>query len=93
MPECSSGKQQYTSEQRAKLAIKHINAGGCSLKAYRCPKCYCWHLSSERAEDVQRRLRGNARGPRPEPTLIGSTPEPGETIEELAARLRDRRAG
>jgi hypothetical protein len=51
---CSSKRQFATRE------IAEANAGLARLRAYRCPLCDGWHLSSQTKE--QRRRRRRAKG-------------------------------
>lgn len=47
---CSSGKVAYASKQAAKNRIKHHYTGGYE-RAYRCPECGNWHLTTHRPAD------------------------------------------
>lgn len=51
---CSTGKIRYRDELGAMIALSETNLGSqkkskrSERKAYRCPKCRGWHLSSQK---------------------------------------------
>lgn len=41
------GKVKYSSKQKAHHAIETIERAGKLMRAYECPHCHKWHLTSD----------------------------------------------
>jgi hypothetical protein len=85
-------KRCYPSEGKAQRQARLIrsDAGG-RWHAYLCPECRAWHISS--AGVVGPTHNGHVPKPPPAPggRRRGRRPSPGESVEELARRMREER--
>lgn len=45
---CETGKVAFSSRDLAKRALRTIRNKG--MRAYQCPRCHLWHLTSMRSE-------------------------------------------
>lgn len=80
-------KVRFTSKHRAKHAARVVSSeGGIQMRAYACPECHGWHLSSVFSVDVPRSERRHWQG-------HARRLAPGQSLEDLAAQIRAERAG
>ena len=87
MPECSSGKRRWVSRGQAVRGAKAVSRDAKrNFRAYLCPECKGFHITGN---DFVKWVP--ATKPHRYTDMRGSEPEPGESVEELAARLRERR--
>lgn len=77
-------KVTYHSRREARHAAKLLRSNaGAPFRAYACPDCGGWHVSTEeRIEDLEVRLR------RAIPRRHGRRLRPGEDLETVAATMR-----
>ena len=81
----SCDKVAYHSERAAQGAARRIRrTSGLPFRAYACPECSRWHVTSGDRIDVHM-TAGPPRASR------GRRPAEGESIEDLAARMRAER--